>query len=375
MISVLHVIETLSDFGGTPRAMFYLATHGRRAGVESSFICFRASQLLDKFEHERISIHNAGTLSPWRLIGRIAAHAKRTRPDVICTHFSRGMICGYAVARLLGLPQIHYEHSSAHYRVGIGRLLVKTLLPGVTTLLCNSAHTANSIAATYAVDRERLHVLRNAVEARSINSERRTVREILGIDAGAMVIGHVGGMIPSRDQRTLISAFHQVHRLHPQARLVLIGDGPVRRSLEWFTAELGLGHAVSFVGYTDRIGDYLGAMDIYVNPTLDEGFGIAVVEAMLARLPVLLSDRGAHPELIAPGVSGLMYRGGDSAALAQALIALIADSDARRRLGDAAARDAAARFAPEAFAQGFRAVVEDTLYRHAANRSRRSRAW
>lgn len=64
------------------------------------------------------------------------------------------------------------------------------------------------------------------------------------------------------------------------------------------------------------MGDYLNAMDIYVNPTLDEGFGIAVVEAMLARIPVVLADAGAHPELIDDGHTGLLYPGGNSEALA-----------------------------------------------------------
>jgi glycosyltransferase involved in cell wall biosynthesis len=173
----------------------------------------------------------------------------------------------------------------------------------------------------------------------------------------------------ARDQTTLIKAFCRVHERFPDSHLLLIGDGPLRGNLEALTKELELSNCVTFTGYTNDIGDYLNVIDIYVNSTLDEGFGIAVVEAMLAGKPVVLANAGAHPELIVDGEHGQLYQGGDAKALESVLIMLIQNPELRQRIGAAARKMAHDRFAPDRYAIAYCDFIEKVI------RSKTNRRW
>lgn len=367
MKTVLHIIERLVDFGGTPRMLLYLAAHNNHVVNRLVFAPYiRApleTTLEPTFRQLGATVLNFDTQSLWHLVRHIVATVRATQADVICTHFTRPLIAGFLASRLTGLPLIHNEHSSAHYRRGVGHLLAQLCLPFVDAVICNSRYTSGTIAAAYRIAPDRLHVLYNPVEQRQLTQTGEHLRGQLNFGAGDLVIGHVGGMIPTRDQATLLKAFCEIQTHHPNARLVLIGDGPLRGALELLVRQLDIGDCVRFIGYTAQVGNYLGIMDIYVNTTLDEGFGIAVVEAMLAGLPVVLTDAGAHPELITDGVHGVLYTGGDDTRLAHMILELIDQPDKRRRLGDAARESACERFAPEHYVSGYDTIIDQVLLR------------
>lgn len=256
------------------------------------------------------------------------------------------------------------------YRQGFGRLLSRLLLPRVQIVTCNSHYTLDSVKREFCVPGDSLSVLHNPVELRFSTTSRRDVRCRLGMGDNELLIGHVGGMITQRDQQTLVYAFAELKKKFPPARLVLVGDGRMRAHLEKLVSELLLESSVIFTGYTDCVGDYLRAMDIYVNPTLDEGFGIAVVEAMLEGLPVVLSNAGAHPELIENEISGLLYPGGDSFTLFQKLLTLASDPAMRSRIGDAAKKKAMTDFNPRSYADKYLAVATEVVERFTFSRKR-----
>jgi glycosyltransferase involved in cell wall biosynthesis len=364
VITVLHVIESLGGYGGTPRKLLYLAKHHDRSRVNLWFMTYQNSEFLPEFRRHGATVCEINSLSVWRIARQVAEVARRSNADVICTHFTRSLVVGYLAAEYLDLPFIHCEHSSAQYRKGIARRLTRYCISRAAAVICNSFHTARTIMAEYQISQDRLHVLYNPVENRECQCGRDAMRVRLNAGPNDFVIGHVGGMIATRDQGTLIRAFHEVHRIHENTRLIMIGDGPLRGGVENLVRDSGLSEAVQIVGYTEYVGDYLGAIDIYVNPTLDEGFGIAVVEAMLAELPVVCANAGAHPELITDGQHGLLYKAGDVTALSNALMALIHNPEQRRRMGVVAANSARQRFAPELYARGFEDIAKHVVVNH-----------
>lgn len=368
MITVLHVIEGLSDFGGTPRVLLYLAKHHADKDIRLVFFCYTPSLLKEEFIACGAEVVEYRTTHPVKLIRALCREVKKWQASVICTHLSRPLIVGTAVARIMGVPLIHTEHTSAAYRLGFARRLAKVCLPSAQAVICNSRYTRDSIRNAYRLADERLHVVYNPVEPRAVGASRAQVRAELELTHEQPVIGHIGGMISSRDQATLIRAFGEMRQRFPDAVLLLIGDGPVRPDLERLTAESGLEGAVRFLGYTDRVGDYLHAMDVYVNPTLDEGFGIAVVEAMMAGVPVVLAERGAHPELVDHDKNGLLYPGGDVAALRHHLEALIAEPARGTQLAERA-RERAQAFLPRRYATECSDVVKTVLEKNAHRRS------
>lgn len=368
MIAMLHVLESLADFGGTPRKMLYLTKHMDRDRYKLIFLLFgplskdpRFESLEFEFTQYGAVIRTVDAASPLRLIWKIGSEAKRSRADLIGTHTTRGLIAGYLASKGAGLPLIHHEHCSAHYRRGIGRMMAKFCLPRAEAILCNSNYTLETIRRVYPGASKKLHMAYNPVEERRITGNRERIREEIGAKPEEILIGHVGGMIPQRDQGTLIRAFYRVRTEVNHTKLVLMGDGPVRPNLESLVRTLGLDRDVIFTGYTRAVGEYLSALDIYVNPTLDEGFGIAVVEAMLSKLPVILSDRGAHPELIVEGESGYLYRGGDAESLAARIKFLMEHPEKRIEIGTKACERAKDRFSPPSYVLNYLQMVEKIL--------------
>lgn len=359
---MLHVIESLDGHGGTPRKLLSLAKSVDRQQARLVFLHFKPSALADDFVKLGWEVHDIDTHSLFALTWAIQRIAKSCKADVICTHFTRALIAGFMAGKLSAIPVIHNEHSSAHYRRGVGRALSRMILPSVNLIICNSYHTQQSIQACYPRTVKKLATIHNPVQERIPVRTRQDMRAALNVTNDEILVLHVGGMIPERDQLTLIQAFHDLKHTYPQIRLAMIGDGPIRLDLESHVKIEGLEDFVRFLGYCDEIGDYLQAADIYVNPTLDEGFGIAVVEAMLSSIPVVLSDCGAHPELVVHGETGLLYEGGNPTALALQLRSLIESPSLCRRLGDAGRIRALNHFFPHTYATHYLRSVEAIVH-------------
>ena len=352
MITMLHIVEVLVPYGGVPVKLFRLVNEIDPNRARLVFTVFKPASLDDAISRLGSRVRQVGSLSPLRIIRALDLAIEEERPDVVCSHHTRGLITGYLAAKRHGLPIIHHEHSSAHYRQGVGRLAAQAILPKVDRVICNSLYTLRSIQAAYpGISGKACHVHDPVVERPSVITTQN-IRQELELSQTDLVIGHIGGLIPERDQATLIRAVGLLRHSCPQVRLVLVGDGPERERLEDLTRALCLDELVRFTGYRNP-GDLLAAMDLYVNPCVDEGFGIAVVEAMLAGFPVVIADAGSHPELIVDGQTGFLYRPRDVEGLAARLCWLIEHPAEARQIGERARQHAQRQFSPDRFMKGY----------------------
>ena len=171
-----------------------------------------------------------------------------------------------------------------------------------------------------------------------------------------LVVGSVGRLDRQKGFDVLLRALIDV----PEPRLVLVGDGDERGSLESLTADLGLSDRVHFAGWSDDPRRALTSFDIFVLPSRFEGFPLAIVEAMLARLPVVATDVGSVREAVADGETGLLIPPEDPKALAIALRALLNDAERRADFG-ARGRERALVFSPAAMARAYERVYQEIL--------------
>ena len=132
----------------------------------------------------------------------------------------------------------------------------------------------------------------------------------------------------------------------PDARLAILGGGPLEAATRALAAELGLGDAVTMPGRTE-IRDWLARADVFVHTSRWEGFGIVLLEAMLASLPVVATRVSAVPEIVVDGETGALVEAGDVAGVARELGALLADPERARRLGAAGRERALSEFSVE----------------------------
>lgn len=128
---------------------------------------------------------------------------------------------------------------------------------------------------------------------------------------------------------TLIRAMRGVHRKYPQAGVVIVGDGRRRKQLERLARSLGLGDAVVFLGARADAAALLEAVTAYAQTSAYEGYGMALIEAARAGLPIISTDVGIIGEVLVPGRDALVVPQRDAAALTSAIIRLIEDTHLR----------------------------------------------
>ena len=211
--------------------------------------------------------------------------------------------------------------------------------------------------------RGRHRVVYNGVE-RPTNDGRwwpysRERRAEFGLSTEDVVLGYVGSFEPYKDQRTLLLAFEQLCRQHDRLQLLLIGRGEELAEMQTLAASLDCRARVHFLGPRPDARSLLGLLDLYVHPCYAEGFGLAVVEAMLAGVPVVAAGSGGLPEVVCDNRTGLLFRAQDPVDLSRQLSRLIDYPLEARRLALAGQRDALERFSPQVFAEQITQLLEE----------------
>lgn len=207
--------------------------------------------------------------------------------------------------------------------------------------------------------RDRIHVIRNGLDAEAIArippADRSTLPSC--IPADAPLVACVANLFAYKGHQDLIRAWVGVHRIHPTAHLLLIGRDEGRRdALASLAHDLGVCGVVHFLGARADAIDLVKAARVFVLPSHEEGLPNAVVEAMLAGVPVVATRVGGVPEAIRHERTGLLVEAGNVAALGDALVRLLDDAELAGRLASHARTSACKRFAVERLVAGHLAV-------------------
>ena len=173
------------------------------------------------------------------------------------------------------------------------------------------------------------------------------LRQELGIEPDAVVVGYVGRLVPIKDLETLVRAFALALLTIPDLYLVVAGDGQGRSRLETLSAGLEIRGRVRFLGWTDRLTRLYATMDLCALSSVNEGTPVALIEAMAARKAVVATSVGGVPDLVESGVTGLLVPSSDVGRLADAIIRLARAPELRGRMGTAGRQYAAAHHSQE----------------------------
>lgn len=194
-------------------------------------------------------------------------------------------------------------------------------------------HVADSLIKAYGMPRSRVRVVPNGIDVLAVS--RRASDERARFAQTRPRVTMVARLEGLKDHATLIDAFAVVRREVRDAVLTLVGDGPLREQLESQVRRLGLTEAVEFPGFRRDVPEVLGRTSVFAfSTTAHEGLGNVQVEAMAARVPVIATDVPACREALGGGRAGVLVPPGDPDALAGAILRLLKDAPARRRLVD-----------------------------------------
>ena len=275
--------------------------------LQASYILIR---LCRKYNFETIISHHYKPSSLMAFVDRIIPQRKLFMVNHNPNNLRRQ-------ARVMA---IRYLFSNRWSFVGVSRWVVRDFLSRASFL-----------------DPDRMHVLHNCIDIDMVKDRQMPAaeaRSALGVPDDSFVFGNIHRLDKSKGHDYMIRAFAIAARHMPYAHLVIIGGGNRKQLLENIAREEGVEDRVHLAGVLDNASAYATGFDVFVSPSLHEGFGLGLLEGMAAYLPTLTSTGGASPEVV--GDTGLQFAPGDTDKLAEHMLSIYQMSEQdRKRMGAA----------------------------------------
>lgn len=344
----------LNYHGGVSQVLLNLARHRHPAHLRMDIGCLEPalSMMIPTLGALGVPVHEFGQDGLLRPAWRMRRVLRERQIEVVVATSFRSYLVAKLATSGSRIPVIFWIHTINQLTTRRAKAAIFHLLSRRDTLL----HISQAAMKT---NRPQGHLGRDAViyngveppESRSewlpCEPSRRAEFELSPDD---IVLGYVATFEPYKDHRTLLDGFNRLAAHKPNLRLVLIGQGTLQDEMKTYAASLECGSSIRFLGPREDARSLLGLMDLYVHVSPEEGFGLAVVEAMLANRPVVAARSYALPELIDHGHTGLLFEARDPADFERQVMRLLNDPAWAHRLALAAGQSSRTRFPPEPFA-------------------------
>jgi len=358
-------VQTQAEAAGAQRIsdMVGAGLRGRGHQVRTVFM-YRKTTAYDADRHADFILKEA----PRGLAGQISAtvglarYLRKERPDAVISYQHYGNIFGTIGARLAGTRRIIANQNGAPYRRGVmGLLSTVDKLMGTIGLyqanVVNSAWTQAQFATYPAAYKRRIRRIDHGVTLPPARFDKAAARRAFSLPENAWLAITTGRQNPSKNQIALVGALAGLPDLH----VAVAGVGPERERLVAFATDHGVLdrlHLVGEVAY-DQIHDFLKTGDVFVFPSTTETFGLSVVEAAIAGLPIISSDLPVLREVLSTedGDQAALFSGSnDAAGVTRALEELAANPGLAQRLASAGQR-LAEKYSPATMCAGYEALL------------------
>lgn len=367
-MKVLIVIDSLG-LGGAENLLTVLAGSAASAGLELHVASLTPSSLgrvaLQK------QMHDAGLTTSFldvpRLLHPAAVTAvgreiRRVGADVVHAHLGYSAILAPLAARALrrgSVSSLHHVPESLSPREALKERMAVEISGRLGALVLVSDASRRGFAERYR-ERDSWLTVYNAVDLQRFHPGRGALPADLGIPDGAPVVTVVAALREPKGHTHALQAWRSVVTRHPDAHLLLVGEGPHRAVLEDVRAAHPEMHdRVVLAGLRHDIPEILRASTVVLLPSLTEALPTVLIEAAGCARPVVATTVGGTPEVVADGTTGLLVPPADARALADALLLLLGDAALRDRMGAAGRRLAEERFDADVWARRLRAVYDE----------------
>lgn len=357
---VLHIIRA-TGVAGAERHLLTLLTGLRARGHDAQLALLTGPQqpLQDyraQLGERDIPLHSftmRGHLEP-KLLPWLYTRMRELRPRVVHTHLFHADLYGALASRVAGVPAlVSSRHNDNNFRRrqpwrGLNRQLWRLADAGIAI----SQAVADFVVEVEGAPRDKLQIIHYGLQLPvQSQTDRQTLRSHVRAQLGAAesqpLLGMACRLVEQKGVSDALQAFAGTRAEFPQARLIIAGDGPLRAQLESEVAQAGLTGSVRFLGWRDDVPQLLAACDLFFMPSLWEGFGLVLLEAMAQGLPVVASQVSAIPEVVVAGETGLLAAPRAVPAFRDALLTLLRDPALARNMGQAGMDRLATHFSEE----------------------------
>ena len=353
-IKVVHIITRL-DLGGAQRNTLHTVLNLDRSRFEAVLACGAGGRLdpeVRAWPREAPAVRFipdlVRELRPLRDVKaffQLRRLLLSERPAIVHTHSSKAGVLGRLAARAAGVPVIVHTfqgfgfHDRQPWWAKLPYVLAERLAAAASTALIFVSRANRDYAIRHRLGDPRSYALiRSGVELRGLPAacDPAAKKAELGLTPERRLIVSVGNLKPQKNPEDFLAAARIVAARRPDAAFVLIGDGPLRASLERGAAEAGLTRSFLMPGWRADVAQLLACADAFALTSLWEGLPRALVEAMKSGVPPVCYATDGILDLIRDGENGYVVPQKDAPALAERLLTLLGDEPLRRRLGAAA---------------------------------------
>lgn len=342
-MKVLHVATTNAR-GGAENHLADLIAGQMARGVEVQCAFLKGDGYwTETFTAQGCKVHNLGmrAYGDPRPIFKLRKILNGVRPDLVHAHLPPAEL--YMRLALTGRPEplvISKHNDQAFYRGNVDIFVERWCARRSSTVICISQAVQRFFAARWPADLgQRLSVVRYGLDPApyvAVDAEARNgLRREWGVPPDALLFGTVARLVPQKSLHTLITAFSLFRARRPdvEARLVMVGRGPLEASLRSLAEQLGVSNQIIWAGFRTDIPIVMNAMDVFVLSSIFEGFGLVLLEAMAASRPVVATRVSAIPEVVGDGGAGVLVPPESPDAMANAMLGLL-DAEQRREMGE-----------------------------------------
>lgn len=350
-LRILHVITTL-DAGGAENHLLMLCRGQKRLGADVSVAWLKGrGELAPEFEAAgcRAIRTDIDPLLPRRIVAAVARMVgvlRRLRPHVVHTHLNKAEVVGNTAARICRVPAVvSSKHNDDAFLVKPHfRLMHFGLSFGADAIIALSRHVeeyTRKIGVRPSVPIRTLHYGLDAETfARASDpdcSQKLREKFLVAVPMGKRkyLIGTAARLERQKGLQHLIEASALLGARRDDFATVILGEGTLRRELEQLVKDRGLEGRVHLPGRTRDMPSFMKALDVFCLPSLWEGFGLVLLEAMSCGVPVVATEVSAIPEVVADGSTGLLVPPADPKKLADAIGRLLDDAELRSRMAAA----------------------------------------
>jgi len=333
-------LTTLLDFGGQEKQFLSFTEKKELLHNEYIFAAIGYGGNAEKILQSRgfdvrvlnlnYSIRNLSNI--WKLYKLI----KSINPDIVHTAAAEANLQGIIAAKLAGVKVIIGEEIGISNHASVARKIFKLVYKFADKVICVSKSVKTHLINMGEIDFTKGEVIYNPVSI---------PKKFSKISSDSFQIVYVGRLEKVKNVDTLIRAFSQITKSN--VHLTIVGEGRESKYLKNIAKHKDLLKKITFTGYTDEPAQYLCSADLFILPSYSEGFGIAAVEAMFLKLPVLCSNVGGIPEFVHEDQNGWLFDPNDEKELVEKLNKIIEmDQDSLQKIGQNA-YDAAKKFSVE----------------------------
>jgi glycosyltransferase involved in cell wall biosynthesis len=374
-VKILTIIDSLG-FGGAERLLCTLAAAAPVANLNvqvaslSSWTAERTSTV-PRLEAAGIqpSFVGVNRLADPRSISRLATAIRESECDIVHAHLGYSATLVPLAARRAGRPSVCTLHTLPEQ--GGGRAVVKEKLcveaAGRSSALIFVSEAARAAFANRYRQRASWRVVHNGINLAHFAPDAGRLPAGLGVPAGVPVVSIIAALRAPKGHALAIAGWHSVLSRVPEARLVIVGDGPEYQSLRTQAERAGLQQRVIFTGRIDderQTADIIRASDLVLLPSYTEALPTTLIEAAACGRPVVATDVGGVREVVLHGVTGLLLEPGGIGQIADAVADLLEDRSRRLEMGRIATEVAQQHFNMYDWAQRLKDVYSEAILRY-----------